>query len=190
MKELNTERKGGEDENWESAAFSLQPAVVLCKNVTAAPETWLGILEAETGIFLKCTVSCFLSVIALLPSHKNLLFPPLSRLLVFRRPVPGAGEALRGCCGQAVRQAAGPRHHRRLQGAKTWQPPSGLAHALQRKGYGTALLPGGLAGIMHALGVCGYMEMVSFPPLKHFHVRLRMTRDLPRIPSVGHCVLL
>lgn len=43
---------------------------------------------------------------------------------------------------------------------------------------------------MHALGVCGYMEMVSFPPLKHFHVRLRMTRDLPRIPSVGHCVLL
>lgn len=88
----------------------------------------------ETGVFLKCIVSllaCFLWFFALLPSHSNLLFPPLSRLLVSRGPVPGAGEALRGCRGQAVGQAAGPCHHRRLQGVKTRQPPSRLAHALQ-----------------------------------------------------------
>lgn len=142
---------------------------MLCKNVlTVAPEIWLGILEVETGIFLKCIVNllaCSLWFFALLPSHNNLLFPPLSRLLVFRRPVPGAGEALRGCCWQAVGQAAGPRHHRRLQGVKTRQPPSRLAHALQWKGYGTALLLEALARIMRALGACGCMESVSFSPL-------------------------
>lgn len=151
-------------ERWESRPFSLQPTVMLCKNVTVAPETGLCILEVETGIFLKCTVSLLACFFAPLPSHNNLLFPPLGRLLVFGRPVPGAGEALRGCCGEALGQAAGPRHHRRLQGAKARQPPPGLAHTLQWKGYGTTFLVEGLAGMVHALCVCGYMEIVSFPP--------------------------
>lgn len=90
---------------------------------------------------MRHELACMFSVgFALLPSHSKLLFPPLSRLLVSRGPVPRAGEALRGCRGQALGQAPGPRHHRGLQGAETRQSPSRLAHTLQRKGYSTALL--------------------------------------------------
>ena len=102
LKELKVERNAGGDENRETRLFSLQPALMVCKNVLiVAPETQLSVLEVETGTFLKCTVSllvCFQWSLALLPSHSNLLFPPLSRLLVFRRPVPGAGKTLCGCC--------------------------------------------------------------------------------------------
>lgn len=111
-------------------------------------------------------LACMFSVVFCSSAFSHQPSPPgPSRLLVFGRPVPGAGEALRGCCGQALGQAARPRHHRRLQGVKTRQPPSGLAHALQRKGYSTAFLSQGLARIMRALGVRSYMEIVSFSPL-------------------------
>lgn len=56
-------------ERWESRPFSLQPTVMLCKNVTVAPETGLCTLEVETGIFLKCTVSLLVCFFAPLLLH-------------------------------------------------------------------------------------------------------------------------
>lgn len=70
-------------------------------------------------------------------SPSNFLSPPLSRLLVLGRPVPGAGKTLRGCYWQALREASRPCNHRRLQGTKARQPPSCLAHTVQWEGYST-----------------------------------------------------
>lgn len=142
LKELKVESNAGKDEKREARLFSLQPTPMACRNVlTVAPETRHGVLELEIRAYLKCMVSlavCFQCSLALLPSHSNLLFPPLSRLLVFRRPVPGAGKTLCGCYRQALGEAAGPRYHWRLQGIKTRQLPSCLAHTIQWKGCGTA----------------------------------------------------
>lgn len=141
LKEFKVERKEGKYENGAKRLFSLQPALTVHKNMlTVAPETQLGVLEVEIGTFLKWIVSsfaCFQCSLALLPSHSIILLPPLSRLLVFRRPIPGAGKTLRGCYRQAPREAARPCYHWRLQGIKTRQLPSRLAHTIQWKGYGT-----------------------------------------------------
>lgn len=141
LKESKVERKAGKDENRAKRLFSLQPPLMVRKNVlTVAPETRLGVLDVKIGTFLKCIVgsfACFQCSLALLPSHSIILLPPLSRLLVFRRPVPGARKTLRRCYRQAPGEAAGPRYHRRLQGIKTRQLPSRLAHTVQWKGYGT-----------------------------------------------------
>lgn len=78
LKELKMERKAGKDKTRETRLLSLQPALMVCKNVlTVAPETWLGVLEVEIWTFMKCMVSlrvCFPCSLALLPSHSNLLF--------------------------------------------------------------------------------------------------------------------